>query len=416
MSLPSSRRASAGCGVTRSGWSAELVASAVLVVDQLTASRTEVTPARADVDGDLDRALGRPVDQEDRQLALVVRRHRVDRRDVAVLGRLVRRRVDLRRRSTWPAASREACANGWKVVCRQAGPPGSVMIGAITLTSWARQATVTRSLCRSSEISRLPTTTASVTLYSSSSSRGRHRPVVARLGGLGSDAALVPDVPLVEGDVDLLACACSCAPTWSAVATTDVDEVVHVDGARPGSEPRSPSSLLVVGVAGDVVDQVVRLRAAPSPPTRRTSACRELERAAGDQLEVGVDHAASPGRSRRRAGRTPSAVLWPICQGPSISLPRHHSLMPYGSLAPCATRRSDSAVPPGWLEYSSRSSASCDAAGAEVDRHHRLDAGLARTSAMNSSRPNCVGLDACARPGRAGAGRSSRGPTPSSQR
>ncbi len=23
-----------------------------------------------------------------------------------------------------------------------------------------------------------------------------------------------------------------------------------------------------------------------------------------------------------------AAVIWPICQGPSISLPRHHSLMP----------------------------------------------------------------------------------------
>ena len=36
-----------------------------------------------------------------------------------------------------------------------------------------------------------------------------------------------------------------------------------------------------------------------------------------------------------------SAVLWPICQGPSISLPRHHTLMPYGSAAPLARRRSD---------------------------------------------------------------------------
>jgi len=34
---------------------------------------------------------------------------------------------------------------GKKMVCRQAGPPSSVMIGAIALTSWARQAALTRS-------------------------------------------------------------------------------------------------------------------------------------------------------------------------------------------------------------------------------------------------------------------------------
>ena len=63
-------------------------------------------------------------------------------------------------------------ANGWNVGCRQAAPPGSVMIGAITLTSWAIEAACTRSVCRSSEISRFPTTTASATLYRSSSSTG----------------------------------------------------------------------------------------------------------------------------------------------------------------------------------------------------------------------------------------------------
>jgi hypothetical protein len=65
--------------------------------------------------------------------------------------------------TTSPRASRVVVAKGKKVVCRQAGPPGSVMIGAITLTSWARDAAVTRSACRSSEMSRLPTTTASST-------------------------------------------------------------------------------------------------------------------------------------------------------------------------------------------------------------------------------------------------------------
>src|ERR1700722_14762873 len=73
-------------------------------------------------------------------------------------------------RITAPDASRLVIENGKKVACRQAGPPGSVMIGAITLTSWAgdaggaRDAEVTRSLRRRSVISRLPTTTASATV------------------------------------------------------------------------------------------------------------------------------------------------------------------------------------------------------------------------------------------------------------
>ena len=66
-------------------------------------------------------------------------------------------------RSTSPDASRLVTENGKNVVCRQAGPPGSVMIGAITLTSWARDAAVTRSWFFSSVISRLPRTTASAT-------------------------------------------------------------------------------------------------------------------------------------------------------------------------------------------------------------------------------------------------------------
>ncbi len=53
--------------------------------------------------------------------------------------------------------------NGKNVVWRHAPPPVSVMIGAITFTSCARLADVTRSLCLSSVIMRLPSTTASAT-------------------------------------------------------------------------------------------------------------------------------------------------------------------------------------------------------------------------------------------------------------
>ena len=58
-------------------------------------------------------------------------------------------------------ARRAVTENGWNVVWRQAGPPGSVMIGAMTLTSCARLAARTRSAFLSSVIIRSPNTTAS---------------------------------------------------------------------------------------------------------------------------------------------------------------------------------------------------------------------------------------------------------------
>ncbi|MDI2022051.1 hypothetical protein PJL18_02580 [Paenarthrobacter nicotinovorans] len=72
-------------------------------------------------------------------------------------------------------ASSAIRANGWKMVCFQAGPFSSERIGAITLTSCAWLAIFTRSPWRSSELSRVPTTTASVTLYWSSMTRGCSR-------------------------------------------------------------------------------------------------------------------------------------------------------------------------------------------------------------------------------------------------
>ena len=47
------------------------------------------------------------------------------------------------------------------MVCRQAGPPVSVMIGAIALTSCARQATFTRSAWLSSAMQAPPNASAS---------------------------------------------------------------------------------------------------------------------------------------------------------------------------------------------------------------------------------------------------------------
>ena len=131
-------------------------------------------------------------------------------------------------------------ANGWKVGCRQAGPPGSVMIGAITFASCARHATATRSLCRSSEISRLPTTTASVTLYSSSIRRGATShwscgPSVRRDRSPYQTFHSSKEMPIF---LLLL----SSAPTWSAVATTaSMKRSMFTAEAR--NDAVSPSSL-----------------------------------------------------------------------------------------------------------------------------------------------------------------------------
>ena len=63
-----------------------------------------------------------------------------------------------------PRARREVVAKGKNVDFRHAGPCGSAAMGAITFTSCAIEALVTRSACRSSDISRLPTTTPSATV------------------------------------------------------------------------------------------------------------------------------------------------------------------------------------------------------------------------------------------------------------
>src|SRR5215467_14550676 len=66
------------------------------------------------------------------------------------------------------------------------------------------------------------------------------------------------------------------------------------------------------------------------------------------------------------------AVLASICQGPSISLPRYQNLTPCGCSQPCARRRSDSSVP-GMVAVFDQRASRISAAGAKVDRQHRLD-------------------------------------------
>ena len=108
------------------------------------------------------------------------------------------------------------------------------------------------------------------------------------------------------------------------------------------------------------------------------------------------------------------AVLWPICQSPSISLPRHHTRTSCGSAAPFFTRRSDQYVPPGWLQYSTSRAA---ASGPLVPRFTASIGSepTRRVQAQNSSVPTAFGsMERQARSSRVG--RSSTGPMPSSQR
>ena len=85
-----------------------------------------------------------------------------------------------------------------------------------------------------------------------------------------------------------------------------------------------------------------------------------------------------------------SAGTWPSCHGPSISLPRHQSLTPYGSGWPFAARRSASRLPGGQLQYSTQSRAS---SGVPVPRL-TVSIGVQsifRQSARNSSVPKVLG-------------------------
>ena len=138
-------------------------------------------------------------------------------------------------------------------------------------------------------------------------------------------------------------------------------------------------------------------------------------------LELPTATSSMPGSTMRialavSAARRPYsvAVFCPICQGPSSSFPRHQRRTACGSLAPWLRRRSDQYVPSGWLQYSSRSMASC------TPRVPRLTAIMGSTSAsldhdMNSLRPMAFGsIPRHARSRRTG--RSSTGPTPSSHR
>src|SRR5579863_4618304 len=107
------------------------------------------------------------------------------------------------------------------------------------------------------------------------------------------------------------------------------------------------------------------------------------------------------------------AVLWPTCQGPSISFPRHQCLTPKGSARPFFLRRSPQWLPVGPLTYSTKLRAS------SRPRDPRLIASIGAVLAlshqsMNSWTPTALESEVCQARSRR-VGRLSRGPTPSSQ-
>lgn len=123
------------------------------------------------------------------------------------------------------------------MVCRQAGPPLRVRIGAITLASCAWQATPTRSACRSSVISRSPTTTASTAVKSSSMSAGASTQPRRSRSAWRRDS--YQTFHSSKEIFSFRVCRCLAA-TWSAVATTSLMKL-SMSTAEARMLARSPS-------------------------------------------------------------------------------------------------------------------------------------------------------------------------------
>ena len=70
-----------------------------------------------------------------------------------------------------------------------------------------------------------------------------------------------------------------------------------------------------------------------------------------------------------------SAVLSAICQGPSISLPRHQSLTPCGCVVAVLLAQVGERAPAGVVAVLDEAARRVRPAGAQVDRQHRLDPG-----------------------------------------
>ena len=223
---------------TRSGASAVLVTSPAATGRRARRRRRRPNARRS---RSSSRSVGAAVDREDgepRRSPRRARRSRRATRHVAVAGGVVHGRPGGSMRSTAPRACRAVSANGWKMVCRQAGPPVTVRIGAMTLASWAWQATPTRSAWRSRVTSRPPTTTASVARERVLDERRRLLPPPAVQVGLGAGTGTRRSTRRTTAE--LAAGWRRRAPTWSAVATTSSMKA-SMSTAEARKLARSPS-------------------------------------------------------------------------------------------------------------------------------------------------------------------------------
>ena len=201
---------------------------------------------------------------------------------------------------------------------------------------------------------------------------------VLGLGAVAGEAAGVPDVPLVEGEVELRFRLLDLGPDRVRGRDHRVDEVVHVH-CRGQEAQRIAVELLVVGVQRDVVDRVVGSARAPSPPRRRRSACAELEQPQATssiprsirRIALPVSLASRPYSYGGLVADLPRAVHL-VAEAPQLDAERVGGAVGDAPVGPVGAARVV-----GVLE---QVAGLLQPAGAEVDRHHRLGADLGRPS------------------------------------
>ena len=207
--------------------------------------------------------------------------------------------------------------------------------------------------------------------------------------------------------------AAAASPTASTIAADRPDHPVEVRRARQVVVDGLVRRRVVVGVQGEVVDDVARRARGPSPPTSRRSAsrirsCRRRRaRSTGRRGASRARPRPRDGRTRRRSCSRSATDRPSRCRGTT-------SGSPYGSAWPFAARRS---------AIARADRARCSTRRGRAPPRRRESRGSPRASAptpasraqaTNSSVPTRFGsIERQARSCRSG--RRSRGPTPSSQ-
>jgi hypothetical protein len=197
-----------------------------------------------------------------------------------------------------------------------------------------------------------------------------HGPVVA-LRGPGLGALLVPDVPLVEGDVDPLV-ELAGGPDLVGRGGDGRDEVVHVHAA--GEEGREVAVVLVViGVGGDEVDVLIGLGEDGALPLAERGHGGAGGTADGE-LEARVDHPHGAGGLGGEARVLLGGLVADLPRAVHLVAEAPH-LDPVGVLdaVGAALVRPERATRD--VAVLEQVEGLLDAARAEIDGHHRLDAG-----------------------------------------